>query len=401
MRKSVLAFLLLVLGCSDHLTASSGDPATADASADNVLAVGQADDALTATDDARQIAIDDADIVLPKDCGNGLCDGEETPVNCAIDCSWLWQRLAGPCNTPGANDVCALGYVCAARSVAGGDNVCVSDTNSWLPLPDVRPWTDFVDDGATVRDTVTGLQWAKGATQPLPWEDAIVACTANSAGGFSDWRTPTLTELLTLTDLQHFQMNSSLGRRIWPPDALSLWSGTPYIGPGDAGTQAWHFDAIVSAFLYGYTVKTRNVGCVRGGSLTGTGGGERFNVSADGLTVFDHATGLRWQRAAATTGLHWPEARDACTSRGADWRLPTHSEMATLMGWGDPTKIIDQAAFPDPAPGPFWTTSPVASAAPVGYAVVNFLQGKLFDGVTSSATHHRSPDDWCRFRCVH
>ncbi len=323
---------------------------------------------------------------LPIDCtnvcGNAICDGEETPVTCPGDCSWLWQRLKEPCGTPGTLDICPHGYVCVARSAVGGGNVCVSDTRSWLPLPDARTPTDFVDDGETVRDTATGLQWPKKQLSDRNWHEAGTACMSESYNGLHDWRLPTETELLSLVDIDKV-MPSSVAPLQWPTSYSWYWSAMPW----STGTSAW-----LVLFTYGYTGgHDKNfpfaVWCVRGGSTLGTGGGSRFAVSDDGITVFDHASGLRWQHAvqgnyaASEFMAKWGKLISGLPGTG--WRLPTRDELLTLVDRQSAGPAIDTSVFPNTPIGNFWSSSPSNSG--FGTWCVSFDNG-ISNGPANAAT---------------
>ena len=80
--------------------------------------------------------------------------------------------------------------------------------------------------------------------------------------------------------------------------------------------------------------------------------------------VADRVTGLVWQRAIGTDTYLWKEAQSYCAKLvvgGArDWRLPTLIELTSLVDFTRVSPAIDRRAFPDPAQGNFWTSTPVA-----------------------------------------
>ena len=56
-------------------------------------------------------------------------------------------------------------------------------------------------DNGTVKDTKTGLIWAaKGNGKDINWKDAKAYCENYRAGGYDDWRMPTIEELQGLYD---------------------------------------------------------------------------------------------------------------------------------------------------------------------------------------------------------
>jgi len=69
----------------------------------------------------------------------------------------------------------------------------------WLPA---MAGDRFVDNGdGTITDTKTGLMWAiKDNGEPINWQGASTYCQNYSGGGHTDWRMPTLAELVSLYD---------------------------------------------------------------------------------------------------------------------------------------------------------------------------------------------------------
>lgn len=67
------------------------------------------------------------------------------------------------------------------------------------------PSPRFTDHGdGTVTDHLTGLMWAKDANiwGALIWNSAIDNCYGHSLAGYSDWRLPSVQELLSLIDYE-------------------------------------------------------------------------------------------------------------------------------------------------------------------------------------------------------
>lgn len=167
-------------------------------------------------------------------CGDGVCDGDESAPACPADCGFLTAHLAGACVTPGSKDSCGDGFVCVARSTAGGGNVCVADFDTWGALPDQHPASDFVESTDYVFDKRTQLSWAKEATPNVDWQTSLTVCKAKSYGGFVDWRQPTATELHTLVDFGTSGPAWSAPNLQWPAnDPTFYWSASP--APGFSG----------------------------------------------------------------------------------------------------------------------------------------------------------------------
>ena len=116
----------------------------------------------------------------------------------------------------------------------------------------------------------------------------------------------------------------------------------------------------------------------------------RFEVSTDNATVFDHATGLRWQRAVAGPFYNVPNAQSYCAQNKAalplsGWRLPTVEELLSLADLQESSPAIDGAAFPGMAyyDGNFWSGSPSVNSGTTWF--VEFGSGST--GADSSFKH--------------
>ncbi|MBI5543328.1 MAG: DUF1566 domain-containing protein [Deltaproteobacteria bacterium] len=87
----------------------------------------------------------------------------------------------------------------------------------------------------------------------------------------------------------------------------------------------------------------------------------RYTVSAE--TVYDTVTKLTWQRAATSTKRNWANSKSYCASLSlagfaSGWRLPTVSELETLVDRTTYYPAIDSTAFPGTSPAYFWSSSP-------------------------------------------
>ena len=116
--------------------------------------------------------------------------------------------------------------------------------------------------GDVVLDTTTGLEWQREHSLPMMWQQAMDYASALRLGGHSDWRVPTIAELLLLVD--HDRVNPASG---FPCASCEwFWSSSSYAG---GASLAWYvaFNSgyvYVNAKTYPYYVR-----CVRrrGGAL--------------------------------------------------------------------------------------------------------------------------------------
>ena len=103
----------------------------------------------------------------------------------------------------------------------------------------------FTVDGDTVHDARTGLIWSR-ATLPAGrrnWKDAQKAAATCTLGGFSDWRLPTVQELLSIVDYERTQPAID---PVFECEDSWYWTGTPCAGSPS-------FYAWLVSFRYGYS----------------------------------------------------------------------------------------------------------------------------------------------------
>lgn len=97
-------------------------------------------------------------------------------------------------------------------------------------------------------------------------------------------------------------------------------------------------------------------------------------------TVRDLVTGLVWQRQSVGPPMNQAEAEAACAASQVqghdDWRLPTATELISIVDWTRSGPAISPAAFPQTAPLPYWSASRHALKIDFGWAV-DFDTGRL------------------------
>ena len=89
------------------------------------------------------------------------------------------------------------------------------------------------DDG-TVTDKTTGLMWQQETPDAMTWKQALSYCEKLSLAGYTDWRLPTIRELINIVDYSRYipAINTK-----YFPDAQSAfyWSSTTFAyGTSDA-----------------------------------------------------------------------------------------------------------------------------------------------------------------------
>lgn len=303
-------------------------------------------------------------------CAHGVCSGASGVAVCNCDGSGYSGTKCETDIDECATAKCAAAYPCVQTAAPG--YTCRGQFADW-PMPDstlgAKTAPSHANAGSVLTDRITGLLWqattaievtpgtyrectnSAGVAQPsCTWAQAKAYCDALALGNRTDWRLPTLIELLSLIDTNR---SPNL------PDGISagpqlVWTSSP-VG-GAAGTAyAVHNAGAVAAFSTDLNLGAR---CVAGFGLPPSGPHYEPRVALD--EVLDRRTGLTWSRSPVDGTHTWQAANDKCKQRGTGWRLPTAKELFTLL---DPTieasgsALLDAQAFPSSPTGLYWTTS--------------------------------------------
>jgi hypothetical protein len=280
-----------------------------------------------------------------------------------------------------------------------GQSTCYDDAVA-IPAPDTgaafhgqdaqyagsQPNYTLSGDGLTVYDAVTGLTWTHAADtdgngtvnsdDKLTWtefQNYAASLNAESYGGYSDWRLPTIKELYSLIvftgidpsgytgdvsglvpfiDTNYFDFaygDESAGERII--DA-QYWSNTQYVGTVFDGQPAVFGVNFADGRIKGYP---RDIGmngtrrqfalCVRGNPDYGR---NSFVDNGDG-TITDLTTGLVWMQGDNGTGVTWEDAlayAESLVFAGYDdWRLPNSKELQSIVDYTRSPSTTGSAAI--------------------------------------------------------
>ena len=124
----------------------------------------------------------------------------------------------------------------------------------------------FTVHGDLVHDRLTGLSWTREtlAGGRRKWADAKQAAADCRIGGFTDWRLPTIKELLSIVD---YERNQTAIDPAFQCESAWYWSATPYAS-SPSGC-AW-LVGFVNGLSYWYFQGSGGfVRAVRPGQLTG------------------------------------------------------------------------------------------------------------------------------------
>jgi len=114
--------------------------------------------------------------------------------------------------------------------------------------------------------------------------------------------------------------------------------------------------------------------------------GERFVLVMGGVAVLDKETGLVWEQAPVEPASNWIDAHVRCNIKGLGnrkgWRLPTFSELASLIDTSNPTGNPDLPVnhpFTNVQNAIYWSASTAADEPTFAWEV-NFNFGNLAGG---------------------
>jgi len=243
-------------------------------------------------------------------------------------------------------------------------------------------------DGLTVRDEVTGLTWTQSAdwtgdgtmdvNDKMTYDDAqtfVDALNAQSYGGFSDWRVPSIKQLYSLIDYRgtdpNVQSTSSSGLTPFIDDVFEFAYGDTSAGERIIDSQ-WVTSSLYVGTVFGNQTAMFGVnfadGRIKGYPVSGgPGGGKTFYArfcrgntdygvndfvdNGDG-TVTDEATGLMWSQADSGTGMDWEDALAWVQQKNdegylgySDWRLPNAKELQSLVDYSRSPDTMGSAAI--------------------------------------------------------
>jgi Protein of unknown function (DUF1566) len=90
-------------------------------------------------------------------------------------------------------------------------------------------------------------------------------------------------------------------------------------------------------------------------------------------TVYDARTKLTWQQAVDASSRTWDDAKAYCNTlslEGTGWRVPSLTELHTIVDYSRSNPAIDPILFPDTAPTSFWTSSRLPANLNQAYVVI-------------------------------
>lgn len=198
----------------------------------------------------------------------------------------------------------------------------------------------YTDNGdGTITDRVTGLMWQKTDNGETTWDNAVTRAGSVTTGGYSDWRLPTPTELMSIMQYNGGG-NPALNTTFFPSNPAGAaeywWTSDTY---GADATRVWSGNA-----GGGLGPKPKNETLSAGGTLryharyvrgARPGNGHNYVNNLDG-TITDTDTGLMWAQVPSGP-LNWQGAlsyaENLALAGYTDWRVPNIKELQTLTDY--------------------------------------------------------------------
>lgn len=198
----------------------------------------------------------------------------------------------------------------------------------------------YTDNGdGTITDRVTGLMWQKVDAGEFTWDSSVTRAASVTTGGYSDWRLPTPTELMSIM-LYNGGGSPALNTSFFPSNPAGAaeywWTSDLY---GTDATRVWCVNA---GGGLGPKPKAETIGA--GGTLryharyvrgARPGNGHNYVNNLDG-TITDTDTGLMWAQVPSTP-VNWQGAlayaENLALAGFTDWRVPNIKELQTLTDY--------------------------------------------------------------------
>lgn len=221
----------------------------------------------------------------------------------------------------------------------------------------------------TITDLNTGLIWSQAYVGDVTYSEAVAGAATYNAGGYTDWRLPTIKELYSLMDFSGYTGTSaSTSTPYIDADVFNFsygdtssgdrfidaqyWSSTEYVSTTMNGNSTTFGVNFADGRIKGYpnsevngSDMERYVRYVRGDEDYGQ---NQFQDNGNG-TISDQATGLMWTQADSGQALNWQEAlawaEELSFAGYDDWRLPNAKELQSLVDYSRSPDTTNSAAI--------------------------------------------------------
>ncbi len=225
----------------------------------------------------------------------------------------------------------------------------------------------YTDNGnGTVTDNNTSLMWQKeDNNQTYNWYQASGSydstynpsahnvCRSLNVGDYTDWRLPSMKELVSIVDFGVGGFEPTIKEEYFPGTSLSYyWTSTDVAGSTEWARGVSFWTANIGGFTKDY--HSNYVRCVRGGQETST------LIDNGNGTVTDNLTGLTWQQGELgpmTLGSALSHCELLSLGGHSDWRLPNIKEHGSLIDESRYNLTINTLFFPNAVASSYWSST--------------------------------------------
>lgn len=274
----------------------------------------------------------------------------------------------------------------AARSFTGPTQHPVY-TNDYTTTDNVtglvwKTCSEGLSDASCATGTITTTTWNAAAS--LPACDALNSANSGSGyAGLKTWRMPNVEELQTLAN--YSSAVTAIDAAYFPGTATTniYWASTTNTA---TPTEGWSVRFNLGTVYTYPKTSGGHVRCVSGKPVAKIA---TYAENGNG-TVTDVSTKLVWQKCSrgqvndsscsgSATAANWAAALSYCQTlplAGYNWRLPSVSEMNSLIDRTTANPAIQGTYFPATATGNYWTSTTDPSTPASAWFYV-FAQGRV------------------------
>ncbi len=243
------------------------------------------------------------------------------------------------------------------------------------------------DVNGTVTDVASGLMWQDDAIgSTMNWTAAGTHCDGLTLSGYTNWRLPTIEELVSITDKSIASPGPVIFSAFQNTAASIYWSST---ADASSTSFAWGMNfGNGDDYANGNKTNSYYVRCVRetDAYVSPVSSYTRDNSND---TVYDSDTNLTWMDDANVSSQTktWIAAIDYCEALDfagvQDWRLPNFNELYMIADRTTYNPAID-ATFESTAASVYWSSTTVASNTSYEWGVSFYYGNDAMFGKTGS-----------------
>jgi hypothetical protein len=208
-------------------------------------------------------------------------------------------------------------------------------------LANAPSYTDNGND--TITDNITGLIWEKKTVTnkdtTYVWAAGETYCNDLTTGGITDWRLPTIRELVRIANFGTY--NPAINSAFTNVASSHYWSVTV---KNVISSDRWVVNFLDGGSGFTSIANSAHVRCVYGDAEIIT---SRFVDNGDS-TITDVISGLIWQKESSDNGS-WEEAISYCENltlgSQSDWRLPNVTELESIVDYTKYNVSVDTTFF--------------------------------------------------------